>query len=340
MASIRARLFIRVVVAYCLYYSGFFFLLIWIRRRILRRKGVCVLGLHRVLPDHQTTTVSLPGMVIRESTFATMLSFLQAHFTVVSLDQFIEGETPHGNPFRPLCLITFDDGWKDNFTHALPCLTKVGLPAVIFLVTGMAGRRGGFWVEQLSHSWGNETRRLADQAQLRAMLGREAPNLEEAVEALKHMPAASRTRIMEAMGIEPAGSDIESGEAILNWEEIRAMEKAGISCEAHTDTHPLLVYEDDATVTQELQKSKSRIERELGKKVRAFAYPNGAWDGRVRGMVENAGFERAFTTQPGWYSFGSDPYAIPRIMLHEGKITGPSGRFSPAMFCFSLTGWR
>ena len=72
--------------------------------------------------------------------------------------------------------------------------------------------------------------------------------------------------------------------------------------------------------------------------MRTFAYPNGNWDERVRQLVKEAGYERAFTTRPGWYDQRQDPYTIRRILLHEGNVTDRDGRFSPAMLSLTLAG--
>ena len=80
------------------------------------------------------------------------------------------------------------------------------------------------------------------------------------------------------------------------------------------------------------------LEQKLGKRVRGFAYPNGTWDERVRKMVKEAGYECAFVTERGWHRRGTDRFAIPRIMLHEGMVTGPSGKFSPALLSLRLSG--
>ena len=117
------------------------------------------------------------------------------------------------------------------------------------------------------------------------------------------------------------------------------MEREGIEIEAHSVTHPLLIYEDDSTVRRELQVGKEILEQKLGKKIRAFAYPNGTWDVRVRDMVQQAGYECAFVVQRGWHRQGDDPFTIRRILLHEGNVTGPDGRFSPSVLSLRLSGW-
>ena len=325
-----------------LYYTGMLSVRQFVRQRFLRKNEICVLGLHRILSDEQRQRAnSLGGIVMREATFTRLLEFLDRHYSVVSLDGFLQSmRQPHGGP-KPLCLITFDDGWRDNYLTALPCLRAFRMPAVIFVVTGFIGRNRIFWVERLRTIW--QRRELREQ--IHSSLNRignfatPSTSFEEIVEHLKHMPAAQRDQILAEGLALPSGDSGCNGDAMLSWDEAALLQKEGVDIEAHTVSHPLLVYEDDPTVERELAQAKAILEEKLKKKVRAFAYPNGSWNQRVRDLVEVAGYDCAFTTERGWHRVGDDAYAIRRIMLHEEKLAGLDGQFSPAVAALRLTGW-
>lgn len=324
-----------------LHYSGLFRLFRYFRRVFLGRREVCVLGLHRVLSkEDQARANSLPGIVLTDTTLEGMLEFLRRQFRVVGLDDFLHCENADFRPSKPLCLITFDDGWRDNYTNAFPLLKKYGLPAVIFLVSGLVESGGVFWTEQLIYAWRDPTRREEILKQFAALKGAvtQQIGIESLIEHLKHMPAQERqialTRIMP-----DGGSQSHDGDAMMTWEEVLVMKREGIEFEAHTVTHPLLVYENDQTLRFELHDCKQALEEKLARKVRALAYPNGTWDKRVRIAAERAGYACAFTTERGFYRDGSDPYTIRRIMLHEGNVTGLGGKFSPAILNLRLSRW-
>jgi peptidoglycan/xylan/chitin deacetylase (PgdA/CDA1 family) len=320
-----------------LYYSGLLRLWFFLRRWASGNKRVCVIGLHRILNEDQKQVAnSLQGIVMQARTFERMLEFLSRTFSVVSLDEFLNGAL---GAAKPACLLTFDDGWRDNFINALPRLKKLHLPAVIFAVTGFIEKREVFWVERLVEVWSDPTRRGQVLKGLAGLVPeRDAgPGIWEIVEALKHFPARQRTDFL-ATCLPPADSTVGHPDEMLTWEEASALEEDGIAIEAHTVSHPLLVYEDEATVRRELADSKATLERKLGKKVRAFAYPNGSWNDRVRGLAREAGYDCAFTTDPGWYGPGEDAFSIRRIMLHEGRVTGWRGEFSPAVMTLRLLG--
>lgn len=339
----RAKLsrFFRMGLAVALYYSGLMSIIFFVRRRILGKNDVCVLCLHRVLTQkEQDETSSLPGMILREETFAGLVRYLSRHFEVISLETLLSGDGRLERGSTPKILLTFDDGWGDDYFRAYPWLKKFCTPAVIFIVTGFVNERKLFWVERLSKAWKSPADRDRLQKRLRHTgenkLGSEA-GLEDVVDFLKHMPALERDRILASLlGSHLAGSAGFEVEQALSWQEIEEMSRQDIEFAAHTVTHPLLPYEEDCTVEQELKLAKQELEGRLQRKIRAFAYPNGAWDERVRKHVIEAGYECAFTTRTGWYRRGQDLFTIRRILVHEAKVTMREGKFSPAMFSFTL----
>ncbi len=338
----KLKRYLTLALAWFLYYSGL--IRLWVRYRHCDRHGnsICVLGLHRVLHDADLKqSNSLPGIVLRQSTFAQMVRFLHHHYAVITLGEFLSLRSSTITFSKLPCLLTFDDGWADNFTTALPLLEKYNMPAVIFAVTGLIGTNETFWVEQVSRIYGGEDTRQRLVAAITAGSNerRGEVQFEEIVEKLKHMPSSHRQQILGSLLTDSATHEAaEHGDRLLTWNETRALQDAGVEIEAHTATHPLLVYEDDESVRWELNECKRVLELELGKPIRAFAYPNGTWDERVRKMVVEAGYECAFTTERGWYRPGSDRFAVRRIMLHEGMVTGPNGKFSPALLSLRLSG--
>ena len=319
------RHLVKCALAGAVHYSG-----LWKLLRPRKPGDVLVLGLHRVVTDAQRARAhSLPGMLLGEDKFEALLCHLKQRFEIVTLDACLQANLPTAT--RPLCLLTFDDGWEDNFSSAYPLLKRHGIPAAIFLTTGVIGQSAAFWVERLLRA---ARRRGWQEIRSRLVAAAGSPDLgadiESAVEFLKHMPARRREHILAGVLAGEAGGDA-SGDAMLTWDQVHAMNHDGISFGAHTVTHPLLTYEEPAEVERELTAAKAKIESELGRPVEAFAYPNGDWNPTVRQAVEAAGYRCAFQVSPGWYDRG-DAFTIRRIFLHDGAVAGWGGGFSPAVF--------
>jgi len=101
--------------------------------------------------------------------------------------------------------------------------------------------------------------------------------------------------------------------ATMTWDTLRALRDRGIRIGSHTVSHPHLPALSTTEVERELRESKQRIEDELGVRCGDFAYPFGESDARVRELVREAGYDRAFSLR----SDSGDPYDLPRVDLYR-----------------------
>lgn len=324
-----------------LYYSGLLNLYSWWRRRLLRRREVVVIGLHRVLTQEEASrSLSEPAIILLLPTYERVLQMLRQHYRVLGLNEletFADGDTS-----RPLCLITFDDGWRDTFENAFPPLQGQDLLATLFVATGLVGQSGLFWVERLTRLWGGNAsvRQSLIETMQPVMPSASISTLSDAIAALKLVSAAERENLIQSAESKCADpTDADAVDWFMSWVQAKAAAEV-LDIGSHTVTHPLLTHEKDADVAREVSASKSELERRLEERVTAFAYPSGDHDERVRLAVQKAGYTFAFTTRAGVYRFGDDRLTVPRVLLHEGNVTGLTGRFSPAMLRLRLTGWR
>jgi peptidoglycan/xylan/chitin deacetylase (PgdA/CDA1 family) len=104
--------------------------------------------------------------------------------------------------------------------------------------------------------------------------------------------------------------------ATLRWDELRELADRGVEIGSHTVSHPHLPRLGDAELDRELRESRERIEDELRRSCRYFAYPYGDHDARVRNAVRRTGYEAAFALSVNCASL--DPFAFPRVDLYWG----------------------
>ena len=107
----------------------------------LRRLQPLIIGYHRVVEDFSSTAeTDMPTMLVSRVMFERHLEWLGRHFRFVSLDESGE-QVLHGVPFsQPVAAITFDDGYRDVYENGVPILKRKGVPAAVFVVTGLVGR--------------------------------------------------------------------------------------------------------------------------------------------------------------------------------------------------------
>lgn len=101
------------------------------------RQRVIVLLYHRVNDDLRD------AVTIGIEQFDEQMAWVSQHCTVVSIEDVLHGRVPR-NTARPPVAITFDDGYLDNYEHAVPVLLRHRLPAAFFVSTGLMGTAQGF----------------------------------------------------------------------------------------------------------------------------------------------------------------------------------------------------
>lgn len=107
----------------------------------------------------------------------------------------------------------------------------------------------------------------------------------------------------------------------LSWRQVKEISDSGIEVGSHTLSHPDLTKLDGDAASKEISESKKKIEDMIGKKVESFAYPFGSkqsFNDRIKQIVKDSGYERAYTNIMGSNGAGKDPYELRRIRVYTG----------------------
>jgi peptidoglycan/xylan/chitin deacetylase (PgdA/CDA1 family) len=99
---------------------------------------------------------------------------------------------------------------------------------------------------------------------------------------------------------------------LMDWPQLQALSKAGVSFAAHGKSHRALTELDDDQLAQELASSKKVLEDRLQQPVRSIAYPYGCEDDRVRNAARAHGFAFGVTVEDGACERSSDLLRLPR----------------------------
>lgn len=350
------RRFLKQAVSSVLFYSHLLRLYL-VLKRLGSDNQPPVLMYHRVLDvgGAEGFDFSHRGMVVSKETFEKQVAFLSRHYSVLSLDRFLEEDS-----FPPsACIITFDDGWIDNYTAAFPILKAHHCPATIFLSTDLVGTDRIFWQETLvqkltlllknglikefahTHSCpADVVEKLLMIASYENISDRVQSGFDELIEMLMAKHDIQITTFMnhvrqfcDQRGIRP-----DARRRILDWPEIEEMHGAGISFGSHSKTHRIMTRLDMEDAKAEITESKAIIESHLGTPVKAFAYPNGDWNKALWSLVIAAGYKWALLTEKGERPKSDHCIALTRINIHEAMSTGVGGGFSRSLFACEAAG--
>ena len=287
-----------------------------------RGRGI-IFALHSIVDDdafHPDHTLRCPVGKLKW----ILRRLRQQELDFVTLDEAVE--RLNASSARPFVAFTFDDGFADNLTKALPVMEKFAAPFAVYVPTGMIARDIDAW-------WFGVAAliRLRDRIELpalghfqcadRASKQRTYSAIETAIHKnFDLLPAVRET--LDAAGIEiPALVDQEA----LTEKQLRALSQHPlVTIGGHTTTHPNLARSSAATARLEMAENRAFLQELTGKPVAHNAYPfghAGACGDREAEISRSLGFRTAVTTRPGtiFPEHRNHLHALPRVSLTRGE---------------------
>jgi peptidoglycan/xylan/chitin deacetylase (PgdA/CDA1 family) len=293
----------------------------WLLRLPLWR-GVLVLAYHRIHEDGQDVRFDSGVVSASPATLDAQLDFITRHFEVVSPDD-IEREPDH---VGRRVLVTFDDGYRDNYELAFPILLKYGARATFFLTTGFLDGPTVPWWDELAWMVKQSSREVLDAAEWLArpvrLDGDPRPASEQLAGLYKSLPTERTDAFLDfcADALGTGRCDVSAGARLwMTWEMAAELRDAGMVIGGHTVTHPVLGRADPEYQRHEIEGCARRLFEQLGVPMRFFAYPVGlpaTFDDATRHMLHRAGVALAFSLYGGYLRPGRlDPYDVPRASV-------------------------
>ena len=287
-------------------------------------QGPCsILCFHRVLKDMEMKELFSPtkSLGVSETKFHELISFLNNHYTVISIDELYE-HLKNKNKGHVVCL-TFDDGYKDNLSNALPILENYGVPAAIYITTkGLEGNFNMWWFELWDF--------IANNSHINFQFNHTDFNLffstlEDKIKAYNVLNAFIITlalnEIFDFLTLLTKSNERKFyPELALNVDDLKVLDANPlITIGAHTDSHVTLSREDDFNSNLEILVSKEKLEKVLNHKIEHFAYPYGRFidaGKREYDFVRDLGFKTGLSTNRYMASFDKI-YCLPRYFVNE-----------------------
>jgi peptidoglycan/xylan/chitin deacetylase (PgdA/CDA1 family) len=278
-------------------------------------RRLLILTYHRVLdgPD------SMIEWGLDVAGFDAQLRVLTSNFNVLRLDEALARLATASLPPRAVAL-TFDDGYADNYTHALPLLQRHGVKATFFVATAFLNG-GRMWndtiIEALRRAAGPRLDLsaigLADLEVATAAARR--GSCTRVIDHLKHRSLEERQQAVDYVAAavsKPLPDDLMMTDA-----QVRGLQDAGMHIGAHTASHPVLAAVDDVTAQREIADGRDYLRGLLREPVDIFAYPNGRpvrdYSRQHVDLVKQLGFKSALSTAWGYTDVRSDLWQVPRV---------------------------
>ena len=278
--------------------------------RIIAPKGV-ILALHRLRIDGDEDP--LGGLNVGLKEFHQCLDLLGASgFEIVSMDEAMARLDRPGMKSK-FAVLTFDDGYRDNYSLLLPQLAARNVPALIYVTTGFIDRTAPMW-------WYGIDALLTKHGAV-AFNGEEIDDFALLNDTIIATDTKDLPRLLGAVE-KRYGIDFRdfADRHAMDWAMVREAAQSGlIAIGSHGVSHMPLSRLSPAQVRQEMQISSARIAEHTGHGPAHFAYPYGdraSVSVRDVALAHECGFATAATSIPGLVrSNRVNRHALRRIVL-------------------------
>ena len=297
------------------------------RRHFVR--GAVILMYHRVTNLAQDPYL----LAVSPENFTAQLDYLEETCTIFRLDELVSVLDHKNLPPRAIA-VTFDDGYIDTYTQALPMLQATGISATVFVASGQVGSQREYWwdnlerillrpdrlpeqlsltIEGRSYVWTTSSQTMRERARA------------EIFDLVKPLVSHKREAILDELSVW-AGLSIEGRSQYYVVDREALYELAanpGITIGAHTVTHASLAHLSFEVQKNEIETSRAELEDWLSQPVSIFAYPYGKvgdYSPDTVQLVRNAGFKIACNSVCGSLEPGIDHLQLNRCGVHNWPI--------------------
>ncbi|XQW85344.1 polysaccharide deacetylase family protein [Thalassotalea piscium] len=268
----------------------------------LRSNGLYCFNFHRV-GDVNNTPFDPCVYSCDAENFQLYLDFFQSNFRIIDLKELCS-IIQTGTPIKEkLALITFDDGYLDNYEVAFPRLKAMGIPATFFVTTSLIGSTVVPWWDEIAwhvKQFSGQSFKLSIWPEAISLPEkRNASVIRKVLSRVKSFPTQIDLQLNELRELTNKKMPVELTENLfMKWEHLSELEKNGISIGAHSHTHRILSSLTNEDLIYELTESKELLEKYLGKSVASLSYPVGgesSYHSSMFKLLDDIGYQVGFT---------------------------------------------
>ena len=316
MLSRSKKIFIKNTFHFICFIFGITFIVSFFTQRKLK-----ILLYHRVA-NHEKLTFTNP-LRVRPTIFAKQMRYLRRKkYNIISLDEGIRLLQEKQNIPKNSIIITFDDGYNDNYSEAFPILQKYGVPASIFLTTDFINT-GRMWYHEIEKSISNtNVKTISLNGNNYSLYTKKQKN-----ELLNKLIKYFKSYDLEKGSVNEFVDDLckrlntqmnSINGLSLTWDQIKEMNKFNISFGSHCVNHIPCSVHSEEILKREIIESKKIIDEMLNQNTIAFAYPYGEekdYDKKTIKFLKDNGFIYALAVGEDFNNHFTNQYKLKRISI-------------------------
>lgn len=285
--------------------------------------GVLILNYHRI-GDCRHSLFDRNLWSATDEEFDAQIKLIKTEFDVIGLSELgrVLSEK-HGR----YVMVTFDDGYRDNYSSAFRILSSHDVPATFFITTGFLDQKKVPWWDEIA--WmvrSTKLERISSNRWLNCPTVFDEPDRDRAI--AKFLGVYKRllgevTELYLDFLAEELGTgrcpQKDAAELWMTWDMIREMRANGMTFGGHTVTHPILANLPSQQQQWEVGECQRRLVEELNEPITSFSYPVGgrsSFNQFTRQALADHGFQWGFTYLGSYCPHGhQDPYALNRTAI-------------------------
>jgi len=280
-------------------FSSFWYIIggVWWFKAFITKKDILIVYNYHNFSRYNNFIINR-GSILKSNyakKFERQIKFLSRHFNFCYPEEFFSKQVAT----KMNILITFDDGYRDNYQLAFPILKKYNAKAIFFLATNYIGTENWLWHDRVRY--------LVTQHKI---------GLEKAENILKKMNRGHEIPKDFKELVKNLSIHIPPVRLMMSWEEVSELAKEGFKIGGHTENHmilPILKVEEQES---EIKNSLQTIKKKIGVNCESFACPNGLYDQITINILKQNNIHYAFTTDKGINTPDQDPLKIKRIGIN------------------------
>jgi len=288
-----------------------------------------ILQYHSVIAERRSSLAYVsPSLSVTVRDFDKQMSFMKKYYQPQSLTRFLAKHKDNLKNNKCMFVVSFDDGYRDNYIYALPILKKHSIPAIFYLTVDCIDRRPP-WPSELRFFIFKTKKTLLNLSSVSvSFLVDDIVNKNATYNSLKKMMVrmnrSDRESVLSEISRKTALSVSEMKELdslMLTWKDIWEMRAAGMEFGSHTLSHPSLPFISLEEADREVRSSKHMLERALDTPIDHFSYPNPGdypnFNKTLKELLQEAGYLSAATSLPGHIRTGDDPWSLKRKGIYR-----------------------
>ncbi|MDR1480126.1 MAG: polysaccharide deacetylase family protein [Planctomycetaceae bacterium] len=299
-------------------------------RQMMLPRSVLILAYHSVATDWRKQADYITrGITTDADIFEDHMRILRQEYNPITLEEVSDGlRGTFSLPPRSI-VVTFDDGFADNYSVAAPIMERYGIRGTIYLTVGATLRQELPWfcrTNFLFQRAKNKNIILTDKKTNRTWhLGDQLENREALVLYCHPCARLSGDELSDYVsGLESwfgFGLDLKEVRGMMTFEQARELRQRGHIIGNHTFSHCNVAHIPRELLQLEMVESNEILERELGEPVEHFSYPhpclNPQWNDATLAETEKLNYKTAVLTSFGQVTSRRSPLLLPRILLNN-----------------------